>query len=58
MNLWVNLVDTLPNVKYWSEVFMLYQLDISSIEVKVTDFEILFYKCLVKVFKSLYRLKL
>ena len=24
MNLWMNTVDTLPDVRYWSEVLMLY----------------------------------
>ena len=42
LNPWMDLVDTLPDVRYWSEVLcytiMTY---IGDIKVKVTDFEIL-----------------
>ena len=42
LNLWMDLVDTLPDVRYWSEV-LCYSITthISDNEVKVTDFEIL-----------------
>ena len=38
MNLWMDLVDTLPDVRYWSEV-LCYTITthISDLEVKGTD---------------------
>ena len=57
LNLWMDLVDTLPDVRYWSEVLCCtITTHIGDLEVKATDFEILSY--LVKVFGSLYLLKL
>ena len=57
LNLWMDLVDTLPNVKYWPEVlYCTITTHFSDLEVKVTDFEILIF--LVKAFRSLYLLKL
>ena len=42
LNLWIDLVDTLPDVRYWSEVLRCtITTHISDLEVKVTDFEIL-----------------
>ena len=42
MNLWMNLVDTLPDVRYWSEVLCYTILThLCDLEVKVTNFEIL-----------------
>ena len=41
-NLWMDLVDTLPDVRYWSEVLCCsITTHISDHEDKVTDFEIL-----------------
>ena len=42
LNPWMDLVDTLPDVRYWSEV-LCYTImtHISDLEVKVTGFEIL-----------------
>ena len=49
----MNLVDTLPDVRYWSEVLYCTILTyICDLEVKVTDFEILCLSFLVKVFRS------
>ena len=40
--LWMDLVDTLPDVRYWSEVLCCTIIThISDLEIKVTDFEIL-----------------
>ena len=59
LNLWMDLVDILPDVRYWSEVLCYTVLThISDLEVKVTDFEIICLSFLVKVFRSLYLLKL
>ena len=42
LNPWMDLVDTLPDVRYWSEVLCCtITADIGDLEVKVTDFEIL-----------------
>ena len=42
LNLWVDLVDTLPDVRYWSEVLCCtITTHTGDPEVKVTDFEIL-----------------
>ena len=41
LNLWMDLVDTLPDVRYWSEVLCCtITTHISDPEVTVTDFEI------------------
>ena len=40
LNLWMDLVDTLPDVRYWSEVLCC-TITTSDLEIKVTDFEIL-----------------
>ena len=57
LNPWMDLVDTLPDVRYWSEdLCCTIMTHISDLEVKVTGFEIL--KFLVEVFRSLYLLKL
>ena len=42
LNLWMDLVDTLPDVRYWSEVLCCtITTHIGDTEVKVMDFEIL-----------------
>ena len=42
LNLWMDLVDTLPDVRYWSEVLCCtIMTHIGDLEVKVTDFEVL-----------------
>ena len=42
LNPWMDLVDTLPDVRYWSEVLCCtITTHISDLEVKDTDFEIL-----------------
>ena len=42
LNLWMDLIDILPDVRYWSEVLCCTILThLSDLEVKVTDFEIL-----------------
>ena len=42
LNLWMDLVDILPDVRYWSEVLCCTILThINDLVVKVTDFEIL-----------------
>ena len=42
LNLWMDLVDTLPDVRYWSDVLCCtIMIHISDLEVKVMDFEIL-----------------
>ena len=41
LNSWMDLVDTLPDVRYWSEVCCTIKTHIGYLEVKVTDFEIL-----------------
>ena len=42
MNLWMNLVDTLHNVRYWAEVLGCTNLThLCDLEVKVMNFEIL-----------------
>ena len=42
LNLWMDLVDTLPDVRYWSEVlYCTITTHIDDLEVNVTDFEIL-----------------
>ena len=44
LNLWMDLLDTLSDVRYWSEVLCCtITTHISYREVKVTDFEI--FKC-------------
>ena len=41
MNLLMNLVDTLPDFRYWSEVLCYAILaNLCDVEVKVTNFEI------------------
>ena len=47
---WVDLIDTLPDVRYWAEVLCCTIMTHSSdLEIKVTDFEIL-RKFWIKVF--------
>ena len=42
LNRWLDLVDTLPDVRYWSKVLRCtIMTHISDLEVKVTHFEIL-----------------
>ena len=42
LNMWIDLIDTLPDVRYWSEVLCCtITTHIGDLEVKVTDFEIL-----------------
>ena len=42
LNLWMDLIDTLPDVRYWSEVLCCtITTHIGDLEVKVTDLEIL-----------------
>ena len=42
LNPWMDLVDTLPDVRYWSEVLCCtIMTHINDLVVKVTDFEIL-----------------
>ena len=42
LNPWMDLVDILPHVRYWSEVLCCtITTHISDLEVKVTDFEML-----------------
>ena len=42
LNPWMDLVGTLPNVRFWSEVLCCtITTHIGDLEVKVTDFEIL-----------------
>ena len=42
LNPWMDLLDTLPDVRYWSEVLCCtIMTHISDLEVKVMDFEIL-----------------
>ena len=42
LNPWMDLVDALPDGRYWSEVLCCtIKTHISDLEVKVTDFEIL-----------------
>ena len=54
LNLWIELVDTFPDVRYWSKVLCCtIMAHIGDLEVKVMDFEILCFKFLVKVFGSL-----
>ena len=53
------LVDTLSDARYWSKVLChTITTHISDLEVKVTDFETFKLKFSVKVFRSLYLLKL
>ena len=50
MNTWLNIVDNLPDVRYWSEVLCVIILThISALEIKVTDFEILCLSFWLKV---------
>ena len=50
-NLWMELVDTLSDVRYWSEVLCCtIMTHIGDLEVKVTDFE----KFCVKVFGGIF----
>ena len=55
----MGLVDTLPDVRFWSEV-LCYAImtHISDLEVKVMDFEILSVSFWFKFFVSLYLLEL
>ena len=42
LNPWMDLVDTLPDVRYWSEVLSwTITTHISDLDVNVTDFEVL-----------------
>ena len=42
LNPWMDLVDTLPDARYWSEdLYCTITTHISDLEVKVTGFEIL-----------------
>ena len=42
LNPWMDLVDTLPDVRYWSEVLCyVITTHISDLEIKVTELEIL-----------------
>ena len=57
LNPWMDLIGTLPDIRYWSEVLCCtITSHIGDLEVKVTDLEIL--KFLVKVFRTVYLLKL
>ena len=58
LNLWMDLVDILPDVRYWSVLCCTILTHISDLEVKIMDFEILCLSFLVKVFRSLYLLNL
>ena len=50
LNLWMDLVDILPDVRYWSEVLCCFiSTHISDLEIKVTDFEILCLSFLLKL---------
>ena len=52
LNLWMDLVDILPDVRYWSEVLCCIILThISDLEVKVTDFYFMFKFFLLKFLK-------
>ena len=57
LNLWIDLVDILPDVRYWSEVLYCILTHISDLEVKVTDFEILCLSFWLKILE-VYLLKL
>ena len=58
-NPWMDLLGTLPDVRHWSEVLCCtIATHIGHAEVKVTDFENFKLKFLVKVFGSLYLLRL
>ena len=47
VNLWMDLIDTLPDVRYWSEILChTITTYIGDLEVKVMDFEILSLKFL------------
>ena len=49
LNPWMDLVGTLPDVRYWSEVLCcIITIHIGHPEVKVTDFEILSYSFWLK----------
>ena len=49
LNPWMELVETLPDVRYWSEVLCCtIMTHIIDLEVKVTDFEILSESFLLK----------
>ena len=59
LTLWMDLVDILSDRRQWSETLCCTILThVSDLEVKVTDFEMLRLIFLVKVFRSLYLLKL
>ena len=59
LKLWMDQVDTLHVGRYWSEVLCCtIMTHLGDLEVKVTDLEIFLLKFLVKVFISLYLLKL
>ena len=46
----MDLVETLPDVRYWSEVlYCTITTQVSDLEVKVMDFEILSYSFWLKV---------
>ena len=59
LKLWMDQVYTLHAGRYWSEVLCCtIMTHLGDLEVKVTDLEIFVLKFLVKVFISLYLLKL
>ena len=59
LKLLMDQFDTLHVGRYWSEVLCCtIMTHLGDLEVKVTDFEIFLLKFLVKVFISLYLLKL
>ena len=59
LNLWMDLVDILPDVRYWSEgLCCTILIHISDLEVKVTDFEILCLSFWLKFLEVLYLLSL
>ena len=59
LKLWMDQVDTLHVGRYWSEVLCCtIMTHLGDLEVKVTDLQNFVLKFLVKVFMSLYLLKL
>ena len=54
LNMWMDLVDTLPVVRYWSDVSCCTVLiHINDLEIRVVDFKNFKFKYLVKVFRYL-----
>ena len=58
LNILMDLVDTLHDVRYWSEVYTVIITLLNDLEVKVIDLEIFILKFLVEVFRSLYLLNM